>query len=195
MNQVTFTIQAVTANADTIAKMTALAMGASTGPVMQTKGNAKPAKTDKPAATDTDDVVTLAQFKKAAGATKKEHGEEFAMLVIEEFGVKVGTTLGRTVSKVDADAYQSIMDSWTVGPAVKTDDDDDGLGDDLDDDGLGDDEPEVDAEAVKVALKAYSKDTGRAEAKELMAEFKCKSLADVDKLKPAQLAELLERTV
>ena len=194
-NNVTFTIAATLENQEIIANMTALLVGGTpTKPAMETPE--KPA--NKKAADKVEEVevvgdITLAEFKAAAKKAKTEHDDDFAMEVLTTNGVTVAATLGRSLSKVDPEDYAAIMEAWAEGPKAEAPADDDLGDDDLDDD--LDDEAEVDAEAVKTALKAYSKSTGRDEAREIMASYKCKSLNDVDKLKPAQLAALLQEIV
>lgn len=200
MNTVTFSIAATAENAETISKITNLLTGkaAKAQPELETRGKAAPAKTDTKAAKteEADDAITLAQFKAAVKQAKTEYDEDFVMKAIESTGTTMGSTLGRTVSKVDASDYQTIMDIFSEGPQEEAGDDDldedDGLDDD---DDLGEEEPEVDADAVKTALRAYSKSAGRDEAKALMTKYKCANLGAVEKLKPVQLAELMAELV
>jgi len=68
--------------------------------------------------------------------------------------------------------------------------------DDLDDDGFGDDTgTDIDAEAVKIALKAYAKETGRDEAKEIMTKNGAKALSNVDDCTQEQLAAIMKELV
>lgn len=188
-NNVTFTIAATLENQEIIANMTALLVGGK--PAMETPEKPANKKAAEKPETDGAAEITLVQFKTAAKKAKTDHDEDFAMETLTANGVDVAATLGRSLSKVDAKDYTTIMEAWAEGPKATTDDD---LGDDDLDDDL-DDEADVDADAVKVALKAYSKETGRDEAREIMANYKCKSLNDVDKLKPAQLVALMQEIV
>ena len=159
-------------------------------------GNDKPvvaAKTAEPEETTETPVNadTLIEFRTAAKLVKKTHGEEFAMQVLEDNGTKAASTLGRTISKVDPANYDAIMADWKAGPADAAAADADDLDDDLDaDEGL-DDTAEVDPEAVKIAVRAYSKANGRDAAIELMTSHGCKNLAAIDALAPAKLAAIL----
>tara|TARA_R110000822_G_scaffold84867_3_gene199060 strand:+ start:35284 stop:35868 length:585 start_codon:yes stop_codon:yes gene_type:complete len=134
-------------------------------------------------------VKSFEDFKKAAKAAKKDHGEEFAKQVLISAGVEVTSTLGRAVSKAGENQYDSIIAEWVAGPPAV---EDDGL---EEDDGFGDDEPTVTAEAVKTALKAYAKDTGREEAKAVMAKHGAASLSKVDDCTPAQLQAMFAELV
>jgi len=69
--------------------------------------------------------------------------------------------LGRMVSAIDADEYADIVATFLVVPAEQAEEDD-GLEDEEED------SSEVTADAVKVAAKAYAKEVGRDEAKEIM---------------------------
>ena len=155
-----------------------------------TKATEAPAETTGP---------TIADVKTAAKAAKKEHGEDFANEVLDGAGVKAGTTLGRRMSAIDQAQYAEVIAGWEAGPqaAPATDDDNDGLGDDLDDDddGLGDDTPPPTVEAVKTALKAYSKSTGRAEAKKIMSDNGVAALSNVDDCTPEQLTAMFKLLV
>ncbi|RKX65286.1 MAG: hypothetical protein DRP42_05010 [Tenericutes bacterium] len=202
MNQVTFTIDATDENVETINSITAIIAGGKPAtaktekPVMKTKGTAKPAKTDTPVETETpateeaNDNMSLADFKKAASKCKKAHGEDFTMQVIKDANIKVGTTLGRTISKISDDNYVSIVELWEAGPTADETNDDDNLDDD--DDGLDDNTPKVKPEAVKLALKAYGRNTGRTEAKALMSEHGCDTLSDVDELSAEKLGSIMK---
>jgi hypothetical protein len=68
------------------------------------------------------------------------------------------------VSAIDADDYADLVATFTAGPAEQAEEEDDGFGDDEE----ADDTSEVTADAVKVAAKAYAKEVGRDEAKEIM---------------------------
>jgi CBS-domain-containing membrane protein len=54
------------------------------------------------------------------------------------------------------------------------------------------DEPEVTAEAVKIALKAYAKEVGRDEAREIMRKHGASALSKVDECSPKQLSAMFD---
>lgn len=143
------------------------------------------------------DAVTMQAFKSAAKKAKKTHGEDWCQSVLEDAGVDVKSSLGRSISAVDEDAYQTIMDAWAEGPQDTSDDDDLEEEEEEEEDDFGDDEDEaeVDAEAVKKALKAYAKSEGRDEAKAIMTKHKIAALSGVDKMKPAAMAKLMKALV
>lgn len=142
-----------------------------------------------------DKGIQFTEFRNAAKAAKSEFGEEFTMKVLKDCGVAVKDTLGRSISAASADQYEEIIAAWKAGPQESQEkelDDDDGLGDDdLD----GEDEAEVDAEAVKTALKAYSKEHGRDEAKAIMAKHGAAALSKVDDLPAAKLSAMMKELV
>lgn len=143
--------------------------------------------------------VTLDDVKKAAKKAKADHGEDFAMEVLKAAGVAVGTTLGRSMTKIDADMYEAIIAAWVEGPQATEQSSDEPEDDGLDDDdGFGDDEEdtaEVTADAVKTALKAYAKEVGRDEAKEIMQKHGAAALSKVDDCTPKQLAAMFAELV
>ena len=164
-------------------------------------GSSAPAVTPASTAGDNDtaDTISMDELKKVARKIKKKHGEEFAQKAITDLGFEIASSLGRSISKLDSENYAAVIAAWEAGPQASEEDD---LGDDLDDsdgldddDGLDDNTPEVDAEAVKTALKAYAKSTGRAEAKEIMNKHGAKVLSNVDDCTPEQLAAMLKELV
>lgn len=153
-------------------------------------------KTDTPTKT-AESAMTLDQFKSAAKKAKRAHGEEFAMAVLTSAGVEVGSSLGRSMSKVTNDQYASIVASWVAGPQAKPEpEDEDGFGDD-DEDGFGDDEDtsEVTVEAVKTALKAYAKSESREKASAIMKEHGATALSKVDDCTQEQLKAMFAKVV
>ncbi len=186
-NYINYQIALVPENSELIDKMNKLTLGADyTKAAKTTTAKEKPEKKEKPAKSD---GTTADQFKDAAKVAKKEHGDEFAMQVLKDAGVEVGASLGRSIGKVDSSDYDAIIKSWQSGPTVKDDDlDDDGFGDD-------DDTPVIDADAVKIALKAYAKETGREEAKAIMNDNGAKALSNVDDCTQAQLAAMMKALV
>tara|TARA_R110000850_G_scaffold113061_15_gene227652 strand:+ start:291 stop:926 length:636 start_codon:yes stop_codon:yes gene_type:complete len=211
MSQVTYTLELIPANASKIDQINRIVLGAA----YTTEGaNIKAApSTSAPAKQADADVAaddlksasqgaaeasttTLEELKNAAKKAKKDHGEEFTMQVLKDAGVKVGSSLGRSMSAVSANQYDEVIALWVAGPqtAPAADEpEDDGFGDE--DDGLEEDTSEVTAEAVKTALKAYSKSAGRDEAKAIMTEHGASALSKVDDCTPAQLKAMFAKLV
>ena len=132
-----------------------------------TKPAAKPAaKVEKDTGGDSDDEMSLADFKTAVKKAKAEHGEDFITATLVANGAKAGNPLGRMVSSIDADDYTDIVAAFVAGPTEQAEEaeEDEGFGDDEE----AEDSSEVTADAVKVAAKAYAKEVGRDEAKEIM---------------------------
>lgn len=199
-NYVTYQVALTPENAALIDELNAKLIAGYNG-----ASNSAPAKTEKaatsktaPAKTEKEepstDVPTMAAFKAAAKTAKEEHGEDFAKQAMTDAGVDVKPSLGRSLSAATPEQYQEIMDAWVAGPAETEDEgEDDDFGDDED---FGDDdEAEVTPEAVKTALKAYAKDVGRDEAREIMQKHGAASLSKVDGLSAAKLAAMLKELV
>jgi len=130
-----------------------------------TKPPAKPAaKVEKDTGGDSDDEMSLADFKTAVKKAKAEHGEDFITATLVANGAKAGNPLGRMVSSIDADDYTDIVAAFVAGPTEQAEEAEE---DDFDDE-ESEDSSEVTADAVKVAAKAYAKEVGRDEAKEIM---------------------------
>ena len=129
-----------------------------------TKPPAKPAaKVEKDTGGDSDDEMSLADFKTAVKKAKAEHGEDFITATLVANGAKAGNPLGRMVSSIDADDYTDIVAAFVAGPTEQAEEAEE---DDFDDE--EEDSSEVTADAVKAAAKAYAKEVGRDEAKEIM---------------------------
>ena len=168
------------------------------GPPSKEDKPAKATKVAKPEKSEGSDI-SFADFKKAGMKAKRDEGEDFANDVVNEFCDKPGATLGRTLSKIEQEDYSAIVDLWAAGLEEEEADDDDLDDDDLDDDDLDDDDlddddddGEIDPEAVKTALKAYSKDVGREKAKALMAKNGASALSKVSACSQKQLAKMLK---
>ena len=142
--------------------------------VVPAKTDSKPAATKQPAkpaakveketpATD-DDEMSLADFKTAVKKAKAEHGEDFTTATLVANGAKAGDPLGRMVSAIEADDYADVVALFVAGPGDDADEGDD----DVLDEEESEDTSEVTADSVKVAAKAYAKEVGRDEAKEIM---------------------------
>ncbi len=179
-NYVNYQVALVPENAELINQLNELLITGEASPKVA-KAAAEPTKAPAKAAASTsaedatpptDNGTTLDEFKKAAKVAKKEHGEEFTMQVMKDAGIKVATTLGKSMSAVHADQYDMIIALWEAGPQESEELDDDGLGED--DDGLGEEVPS--AEAVQKALKAYSKSESREAAKAIMTKYQVKAL-------------------
>lgn len=194
-NQVTYSIALIPENAEKIYQVNRILLGESytaEAPAEAAKPEAAPTKPEAPAAEKPKaEGLTLDQLKRAAKKAKSEHGEEFANSVLDGFDVKAAASLGRRMSAINEGDYQAIVDLWADGPKAELE-----AEDDLDeDDGLGDDESEVTADAVKVALRAYAKEVGRAEAKEIMTKNGASALSKVDDCTPAQLKAMFAALV
>ena len=220
-NQVTYAIELTPENAPKIDAINRIILGSAYSTVeakvaateieqKATKASAQ-AKADKAVAADNQKVaqqakaeqeaeassVTLDDVKKAAKKAKADHGEDFAMEVLKAAGVEVGTTLGRSMAKIDADMYEAIIAAWVEGPQPTEQASDEPEDDGLDDDGFDDEEDtaEVTADAVKTALKAYAKEVGRDEAKEIMQKHGAAALSKVDDCTPKQLSAMFAELV
>jgi hypothetical protein len=129
-----------------------------------TKTPAKPAaKVEKETPATDSNEMSLADFKTAAKKAKAEHGEDFTTATLVANGAKAGNPFGRMVSSIDADDYTDIVAAFVAGPTEQAEEAEE---DDFDDE--EEDSSEVTADAVKVAAKAYAKEVGRDEAKEIM---------------------------
>jgi len=204
-NQVTYVIELTPENAPKIDAINRIVLGTSYTSVdskveatkiekeatKAVKETPKPTKETKP---ETTSGTSIEDLKTAAKTSKKDHGEDFTMEVLKAAGVEVAATLGRTMSKVDPDMYEAIISAWAEGPQATEQSTDEPI-DDLEDDGFGDEleesTPEVTADAVKLALRAYAKDTGRDEAKEIMQKHGAAVLSKVDDCSPKQLAAMM----
>ena len=219
-NHVTYAIELTPENAPKIDAINRIILGTAYSTVeakvaateieqKATKASAQAAKTttkaDKPATkakaepkAEESTGATLDDVKSAAKKAKADHGEDFAMEVLKTAGVDVAATLGRSMAKIDADMYEAIIAAWEEGPQTteqaSDEPEDDGLDDD---DGFGDDEDtaEVTADAVKTALKAYAKEVGRDEAKEIMQKHGAAALSKVDDCTPKQLSAMFAELV
>ena len=131
-----------------------------------TKPPAKPAaKVEKETPVTDDNEMSLVDFKTAVKKAKAEHGEDFTRGTLVDFGAKAGDPLGRMVSSIDDSDYTDIVAAFVAGPAEEAEEAEE---DEDDFDEEEEDTSEVTADAVKVAAKAYAKEVGRDEAKEIM---------------------------
>lgn len=203
MSQVTYSLDLIPENAPKIDAINRIMLGDSYT-AQSASAPAKKAdqaiaadnqKSTSQGATETSIATTLEQLKSAAKKAKKDHGEEFAMQTMKDLGVKVASSLGRSMSAVATEQYDEVIAAWVEGPLTEAASDeleDDGFGDE---DGLEEDTSEVTAEAVKTALKAYSKSVGRDEAKAIMTEHGAAALSKVDDCTPAELQAMFKKLV
>ena len=184
MSKVTFEIACTESNLSIINEVSRLIAGAQPLDLAVKSEEAKPsAKTEL--------KVSLTDVKNAAKKAKLAHGEDFANSVLDSFDVKDASTLGRRMSSVDESDYQAIIDAWAAGPQTeRASDEPEELDEELDED-----VPTVDPEAVKTALKAYAKESGRDEAMELMTKYGIKALSKVAEAPAEKLAALLAELV
>ncbi len=202
-NQVTYAIDLTPENAEKIDQVNRILLGDSytaeaPAKAAPAKAPAKTAPAKTETTTDEPSGLTLDQVKRAAKKAKSAHDEDFANSVLDGFGVKAAASLGRRMSAIDESDYQAIVDAWVAGPQTEqaSDEPEDDLDDGFDDDdGLGDDESEVTADAVKTALKAYAKEVGRDEAKEIMTKHGAAALSKVDDCTPDQLKAMFAALV
>lgn len=188
-NNVTYTVALTPENATKIDAINKILLGedyTATTPAAKTP---KSTPTSKPKAEkeDSSSDVTFAQLKKAAQEAKKEHGQEFVVEVIEAAGGE-GASLAKKLSSLEEDVYATVVEAFEEGPEESLDDAQDDLNDD---DGL-DEEAEIDAETVQKALRALAKEGERDEAKRIMTDNGCKTLAEVKKASVKQLTAMMK---
>lgn len=202
VNMLTYQVALTAENAGKIDQINKILLGSvatESAPTKQPEAK-KSAPASDTSSGASDSVASMDDLKAAAKKAKTDHGEQFVKDVMESLDIKPLASLGRCMSKIPAEQYDTIIPLWEAGPVVTVGDDDDlgadDLEDDLDDD-LDADEPveAVTAEAVKLALKAMSQGGDRDGAKALMAEFKAPKLSDVDGLSAAVLAKLFAKLV
>jgi len=173
MAKVIYEIEMNAANAPMIDQVNRLLLGEgyteeTAAKTPSNKGADKPAAKAEPKAEDPTtngdtDTMSLSDFKTAVKKAKAEHGEDFTTATLVANGAKAGDPLGRMVSSLDADDYADIVAAFVAGPTEQAEEAEE---DDFDDE--EEDSSEVTADAVKVAAKAYAKEVGRDEAKEIM---------------------------
>ena len=188
MSKVTFEIACTESNLSIINEVSRLIAGAQPLDLAVKSEELKPsAKTEQ----KEEPSVSLTDVKNAAKKAKLAHGEDFANSVLDSFDVKAASSLGRRMSSVDESDYQAIIDAWAAGPQTeRASDEPEELDEELDED-----VPTVDPEAVKTALKAYAKETGRDEAMELMTKYGIKALSKVAEAPAEKLAALMAELV
>lgn len=209
MNFIKYQIEATAENADLIAAISKLMVGAGQADTPVTDVKAAPAKEPAKAKTtktatladlkttveDGTIIFTLTDLKDAIKSARAAHGEEFCKTVLIANGA-ADSTLGRMASAISEDSYANTIDQLNDGPTTATADDldeDDGL-EDEEDDGLDDeaDDSEVTVEAVKLAAKAYAKEVGRVEAKDIMNANGAAALSKIDECSSAQLKAMFK---
>lgn len=196
---VKYEIEMIPENAALIDQINRLVMGdayteeapAKTASKNTSKPATKPAaKTEKKdAGGSAEEEMSLADFKAVVKKAKADHGEDFCKEILEANGAKAGP-LGRMVSAIDADEYADVVAALEAGPS------DSGKEEEEEDDGFGeeeeDDDSEVDAEAVKKAAKAYAKEVGRDEAKEIMNKHGAATLTKIGDCSQKQLQAMFK---
>ena len=185
MNYVNYQINMTPENAELIDKINSLVLGdryTASEPAKAAPAKAAPAK----AAPPEEEGMSLAQFKTAVKAAKAEHGEEFTKATLVAAGANGAKPLGAMVSAVTD--YPAVVATLEAGPteAAEEEEEDDGLGDD------DEDTSEVTADSVKTAAKAYAKEVGRDEAREIMAKHGAASLVKVGDCTAKQLAAMFK---
>jgi len=153
-----------------------------------TKPPAKPAaKVEKETPATDDDEMSLADFKTAVKKAKAEHGEDFTTATLVANGAKAGDPLGRMVSAIDPNDYADLVAAFVAGPTEQAEEAEE---DDFDDE--EEDSSEVTADAVKVAAKAYAKEVGRDEAKEIMNDNGAATLTKIADCSAKQLQAMFK---
>lgn len=180
MNTVTWSVPLKPENATLIDKINKMLIG----------GEASSTSSQETTTESASDAISYDTLKEAAKAAKATHGEDFAMQVLKDFKVDVGSTLGRSLKPIDESLYGKVIAAWENGPIEDEDDFGDGPSKEEDDD-FGDD-TSIAPDAVKTALKALANSKGRDAAKALMAKHKVKLLSEVDEASQATLAALMK---
>jgi hypothetical protein len=201
LNVVTWSLALLPENATKIDQINQIILGSSNSakaPIEKAKETV--AKTDKPdtSANETEQVgVSQADLQAAAKAAKTEHGVDFVKECIEAAGGTLKRALGQSLSSIAAETHASFIQDLKDGPKPTEQ-----ASDELEDDGFDDDEDSLDdaeeaptVEAVKAALKAYAKETGREEAKQIMNDNGAAKLQNVDDCTPAQLTAMFKALV
>jgi len=187
MAKVTYEIELTPANAAVIDQVNRILLSGS-----YTADTRAPATTkSKAAETDIADTsqaeMDLAGFKEVVKKAKADHGEEFVKATLEDNGAEGGKPLGRMVTAIDVADYGDVVAALEAGPTEQASDEDDGFGDEDEED-----DSEVDAEAVKTAAKAYAKEVGRDEAKEIMNKHGAATLAKIGSCTEKQLQAMFK---
>ncbi len=191
MAKVTYEIELTPENATMIDQVNRLLLGNSyteEAPAKPAaKAETKPAAKAEKEDTSGDDEMSLADFKVVVKRAKADHDEAFVKGVLAEFTDDARQPLGRMVSSMDTGDYADAVVSLEAGPTEKAEEEeeDDGLDDD-------DDNSEVDAEAVKTAAKAYAKEVGRDEAKQIMNDNGAVTLTKITDCSQKQLQAMFK---
>ena len=195
---VKYEVEMTPENAPLIDQINRLVMGETYTEEAPAKTASKPAtkpaaKTEeKDAGGSAEEEMSLADFKAVVKKAKADNGEEFCKEILEANGAKAGP-LGRMVSAIDADDYADVVAALEAGPTdsgkeeADEEEEDDGFGDEEEDD-----DSEVDAEAVKKAAKAYAKEVGRDEAKEIMNKHGAATLTKIGDCSDKQLQAMFK---
>ena len=187
-NYINYQVELKPENSALIDKLNSMLLGAGEG-TQKVKPAPKPKA--EPVAQE-ESGFSIQDLKNACKVAKSAYGEEFCMTLLKENGVAVKSTLGRSMSAVPVEKYDTIITALSEGPQEKDIPDDDF---DDDDDDFGDDEPELDAETVTIAVKAYAKEHGRPETKKVMLDCGIKALADISNATASQKQKLYDAVI
>lgn len=199
-NLVTWSLALLPENAEKIDQINRIILGSSYGakaPIEKAKNEVKEKTSSTKEELTEDAGVSQSDLQAAAKAAKAEHGVDFVKECIEAAGGELKRALGQSLSSIDAEAHASFIQDLKDGPKPTEQ-----ASDELEDDGFDDDEDGLDdgdeaptVEAVKAALKAYAKETGREEAKQIMNDNGAAKLQNVDDCTPAQLTAMFKALV
>lgn len=200
LNLVTWSLALLPENATKIDQINQIILGDSysaKAPIEKAKETVKETKTSTKEESTETAGVSQSDLQTAAKAAKTEHGVDFVKECIEAAGGTLKRALGQSLSSIDAEAHLSFIQDLKDGPKPTEQ-----ASDELEDDGFDDDEDGLDdaeeaptVEAVKAALKAYAKETGREEAKQIMNDNGAAKLQNVDDCTPAQLTAMFKALV
>jgi hypothetical protein len=199
MAKVIYEIEMNAENAPMIDQVNRLLLGEAYTEEAAPVGKAKPATTPTktpaktPAKTETkpeadDDEMSLADFKTAVKKAKADHGEDFCKTVLIANG-SVDGPLGRMVTAIDDGDYGVVVTALEAGPietSAEEDEDDDGFDDEEED------TSKVTVDSVKLAAKAYAKEVGRDEAKEIMTTNGAATLTKIADCSEKQLQAMFK---
>ncbi len=200
LNVVTWSLALLPENAAKIDQINQIILGDSysaKAPIEKAKETVKETKTSTKEESTETAGVSQSDLQAAAKAAKAEHGVDFVKECIEAAGGTLKRALGQSLSSIDAESHEAFIKALEDGPKPTEQ-----ASDELEDDGFDDDEDGLDdaeeaptVEAVKAALKAYAKETGREEAKQIMNDNGAAKLQNVDDCTPAQLTAMFKALV
>lgn len=194
LNLVTWSLALLPENAEKIDQINRIILGKSSSaqaPIEKAKETVTETSSTK------DEGISQADLQTAAKAAKNEHDLDFVKSCIEAVGGEVKRAIGQSLSSIGGDKHDEFLALLKAGPVTEQPSDeleDDGFSDD-EDFAEDDDDEAPDVDAVKAALKAYAKGTGREEAKEIMQKHGASALSKVDDCTPAQLTAMFKELV